>query len=72
MCSVCRQYPCHPMCPNAPEPTPIYECTKCGYGIFEGEKYFDSPDGYICEECMEEMSSKEILELLGEKFSVAS
>lgn len=49
MCSVCRMNPCHPSCPNAPEPVPVYECCRCGYGILEGDKFWDSPEGYMCE-----------------------
>lgn len=37
MCSVCGMNPCHPSCPNAPEPVPVYECCRCGYGILEGD-----------------------------------
>ena len=50
MCAECGMNPCHPRCPNAPEPVPIYECVKCGYGILAGDKFWDSPEGKICEE----------------------
>lgn len=71
MCSVCMRVPCHPRCPNAPEPVPIYRCGKCGEGIFEGDKYYDSQKGYICEECLDDMSSGELLELVGESLASA-
>lgn len=48
MCSMCLSIPCHPRCPNAPEAVPVHRCGKCGEGIFEGDKYFDSQEGYIC------------------------
>ncbi|PWM78363.1 MAG: hypothetical protein DBY41_08860 [Clostridium sp.] len=71
MCSVCMSNPCHPRCPNAPEPEPVYTCNKCGYGIFDGDKFFDGPEGYICEECLDDMTSDEILEMFGEKLQTA-
>jgi hypothetical protein len=46
-------------------------CDECGEGIFEEDEYFDTGKGAICKECMDEKISSEILELLGEKFSVA-
>lgn len=64
MCSVCLQSPCSSRCPNADEEKPIYVCDECGYGIFEGDKFFDSPDGYICKDCLENMTTNELLELL--------
>ena len=30
MCDVCRQSPCDPRCPNAPEPEAVYKCRNCG------------------------------------------
>lgn len=71
MCEICRQYPCDPRCPNAPEPKPVYECRKCKDGIQDGEKYFDSPDGPICKGCIEDMTVTEFMELIGETFSTA-
>ena len=38
MCSLCRQFPCHPRCPNAPEPVPLMRCKECGEGIYEGDE----------------------------------
>lgn len=71
MCSVCMSNPCHPRCPNAPEPEPVYTCNKCGYGIFDGDKFFDGPEGHICEECLDDMTTDEILEMFGEKLQTA-
>lgn len=71
MCEICRQTPCASRCPNAPEPKPVEICIKCGEGIHEGEEFFDGPEGPICEDCMEDMSYSEILELIGEKMKVA-
>lgn len=59
MCAECGMNPCHPRCPNAPEPVPVHECVKCGYGILAGDKFWDSPEGKICEECVDDMSAEE-------------
>lgn len=71
MCEMCRQIPCASRCPNAPEQKPIKTCLQCDGGIYEGDEYFDSPNGPVCEECMEDMSYSEILEVIGEKMKVA-
>ncbi len=71
MCKVCRMIPCNPRCPNAPEPKPKYECSKCGYGIYAGDKYLDGPEGYVCKECLDDMTSGELLEMLGESLATA-
>ena len=73
MCLVCRQHPCHPMCPNAPEPKPVMFCSECGEGIYSGDDYYDIGDGLgICKECIEAKSTLELMELFGEYFSEAS
>lgn len=45
MCSICWQTPCHPRCPNAPEPKPAAYCRKCNEPLFIGDKQYDG----ICE-----------------------
>lgn len=71
MCAECGMNPCHPRCPNAPEPVPVHECVKCGYGILVGDKFWNSPEGKICEECVDDMSAEEILKLCGESLTEA-
>lgn len=71
MCAVCMSSPCHPQCPNAPEQKPVLRCVECGEGIYEEDKYFESAYGEICEECMDNKSPEEILELFDERFSIA-
>ncbi len=71
MCADCMMSVCSSRCPNAPEPKSVYTCCMCGYGIFEGDKYFDGPEGYVCETCIDDMSSKEFMEMIGDKFSIA-
>jgi hypothetical protein len=46
-------------------------CKECGVGIFEGERFYDSEKGPICEDCMDDMTVSEMLELFGEKFTIA-
>lgn len=71
MCEICGQYPCHPRCPNAPEPEAVYICASCGEKITEGERYYDAPGGPVCEECVREMNGEEFMELAGERFETA-
>lgn len=71
MCSVCMSVHCHPRCPNAPEPTAVFRCSKCGEGILDGDRYFDSSDGKICEECLDDMTTGEFLGLFGERLATA-
>lgn len=72
MCEICRQVPCHPRCPNAPEPKAVHECDRCGCGIYEGDKFFDGSEEYICKDCIENMSATEFMEIIGEKLKSAS
>lgn len=54
MCDTCRQTPCHPQCPNAPEPTVAHECICCGRDIYEGEFYYNVDGEPWCEDCMQD------------------
>ncbi len=63
--------PCHPRCPNASEPAAVKICSRCLDEIVEGEKYLDSGEGPICEECLSDMTVKEYLEYVGEKLATA-
>ena len=71
MCIMCLKTPCDLRCPNASELTKEFRCCECGHPIFENEKYFNSENGAICEECLEEKTVKEIIELCGKKLTVA-
>lgn len=53
MCSECRQYPCHPMCPNADEPPIVCECEICGQGICAGDTKYVIDGSNICEDCVD-------------------
>ena len=67
MCEICRQTPCHPRCPNAPEPKPVKRCCLCGEGIYEGDEYLITTDGCVCKDCLEDFSINQWLELIGER-----
>lgn len=41
MCDVCHMTPCHPRCPNAPEPPKVYTCKYCGEAIVDGDEYLE-------------------------------
>lgn len=53
MCEICLRTPCHPQCPNASEPEPVYECDNCGCGIFDGDDVYDINGERWCAECID-------------------
>ena len=71
MCDICRQTPCHPRCPNAPESKPVKRCCLCGEGIYEGDEYLITTDGCVCKDCLEDFSINQWLELIGESLTTA-
>ena len=54
MCEICRHSPCHPRCPNAPEPPVVCVCSQCGEGIYEGDEFYDIHGEEWCENCIED------------------
>lgn len=52
MCEECHQYPCHPRCPNAPDPVVVYTCVNCGEAIRDGECFYDMDGEPWCEDCI--------------------
>lgn len=71
MCGVCLMTPCHPRCPNAPEPVAARICSRCAGGIMVGQGYLDSEEGPICEECLSDMTAREYLDFVGERLTTA-
>ncbi len=71
MCAVCHQYPCHPRCPNAPEPKAVHVCSRCGEDIIKGDLFFRSGRKYYCEDCLEDMSVAELFSVIGEELLIA-
>lgn len=45
MCDLCRQNPCHTLCPNYCAKKAAYCCSYCGMGIYEGEEYIVNDGG---------------------------
>ena len=50
MCEICHMTPCHPQCPNAPEPPAVYYCKVCGESIVAGETYYEMDSEFYHEE----------------------
>lgn len=67
MCSVCLANLCRQGCPNSPDPVSKYTCNICRNGIYEGDKYFDSSEGFICKDCLDDLTVEEIMKMCGEK-----
>jgi hypothetical protein len=55
MCQECRQFPCDPRCPNAPDPEeiPVYVCSGCGEEIMDGEDVWEFLCEQFCETCVD-------------------
>ena len=53
MCSECLQTPCHPRCPNAPEPPIVCQCDNCGRDIRDGDDMYVIGSDRFCEECID-------------------
>ena len=47
-----------------PEREPIHECSLCDYGVCSGVEYIEYNDKIICYECLDQMTTNEILEAL--------
>ena len=81
MCEICGQNPCHPRCPNAPEPKEVHICSECLEGIYPGDRFYESCGSYVCEECLkgipekkstwsDEVTYKPLSEYVGERFEL--
>jgi hypothetical protein len=53
MCDVCLSAPCHPRCPNAPEPPAVFICDGCGHPIYEGDDVWRIQHEVYCEHCID-------------------
>ena len=53
MCNICLQFPCHPRCPNAPDPPAVFVCSGCSKEIVDGEDYWDIMGEQWCEKCVD-------------------
>lgn len=52
MCELCMMHPCHPRCPNSPEPPIFAHCSFCGEPIYDGDDYYEIDDYKYCEACI--------------------
>ena len=69
MCSICRQSPCYPRCPNYAPPKASHYCSSCGEGICDGEEYIENQDGECRHyECFHGI--RDLLEWLGYEIKV--
>lgn len=55
MCAECLRTPCHPRCPNAPDPVeiPVYVCSGCSRDIVDGEDVWELLGEQFCERCID-------------------
>ena len=45
--------PCHPRCPNAPDPPSVFICSGCGDNIYDGDEYVDICGEQWCMKCVD-------------------
>lgn len=62
MCIECRQYPCHPRCPNADEPMVVCRCYICNARIYDGDDMYKIEDMNFCENCITDSKTTAIYE----------
>ena len=70
MCEYCRQYECPPACPNydgysSSLGTCFGGCELCGSGIYDDVGHYTFKGKHLCEECVEDLVSPELLDFLG-------
>lgn len=71
MCDICRQTPCHPGCPNAPDPPAVHTCKLCGEAIRVGDDYYEMDGEFYHEECFEDNAVKILMDECGAMKGVA-
>ncbi len=66
MCSICRQYPCHPRCPNYTPPKARHYCSICNNGIYGNEEYVENIGSeYAHYDCLTDLSYRAMIDWLG-------
>ncbi len=69
---ICHQVPCHPRCPNAPDPPEVYTCKHCGEPITAGDEYLEiDGDYYHLEDCASDAAMNILLNKCGARTGVA-
>lgn len=71
MCEVCRMSPCHPQCPNAPEPPTVYTCKSCNEPIVAGDEYYELDGEHYHEDCFNDNATSILVESCGAKKGTA-
>ena len=51
-CEHCRSNPHDVRCPEATERKPIYYCSECKFGIYEGDKFYRIEGKKYCVDCI--------------------
>lgn len=65
MCDLCMRFPCITGCPNSAEPPIVAQCATCGHSIYQGEEITEINSALYHVECLENLTTRELLELLG-------
>lgn len=60
---LCLRSPCDARCPNAPEPPAVHICKDCGENIVPGDECAEIDGSYYHIECLENMTTRELLAL---------
>lgn len=69
LCDLCKQSSCRFQCPNYKPAVPIYYCSYCGEGIYNGEEYIESLSGEYCHyDCIHGI--RDLLEWLGHEVKI--
>lgn len=65
MCEMCRQTPCHNMCPNAENAKRVVGyCSVCKQGIFDGDEIYQvADDEAIHADCVQGFTPEEVFTL---------
>ena len=71
MCNECHHSPCHPRCPNAPEPPPVHVCAYCDESVLVGDEFVEIDGSYYHLDCVSDMGTKELLKLFEVAVSTA-
>lgn len=71
MCLECGINPCDSRCPNAPEPEAVCSCSCCKEDIEDGDDYVEFEGEYYCTWCLDDMTTRELVELFGGTWKTA-
>lgn len=66
MCEICRQNPCHNMCPNYEDKREaVGICSVCGQEFYEGDEIYQvADDEAIHADCVQGFTPEEVFSLL--------